>query len=1065
MSDLRATLAGLTPERRAELLARLSASVSTPSAPVLAARPRGGPVPVSFAQRTLWFLDRLAPGQATYHTGMTLTMTGPLDVEALQRAFATVVERHEGLRTRFEEGTDGPTQSVMSNVDSRLPITEPFDVREFTRQAFDLEIGPLWRARLIREAPDRHVLVLVVHHIIIDGWSLGIIVSELAALYRGEHLDPVPLHYIDYSEWQREWLAGPRRDELVKYWREKLDGVPISEFPTDRPRPAQINYEGGRREHTFPANARLDELVKAERTTPFAVYMTAFLILMHRYTGLDDLAVGVPSANRGELETESIVGFFANMLVMRTDLSGDPTARELMQRVRETALDAFAHGELPFERLVDALRPPRDPSRSPLFQVGFTAEGESTPPGFAGLKVEQRFVDPATSRFDLSWWATAKPGELHVGVEYNSTLFDPESVDQFIRHYGAVLTEVLSDPDRPISTLPLLSADERQELITRWNGHALPIPRISVPAMFSERVRQAPDSVALVVDGREYSYAELDRRANRLANALRAKGAGVGQLVALCLPREVDLIASVLAVLKTGAAYVPIDPTLPAARRMAILDDAQPVVQLDEMPQDLESFSDEDVACPAGPDDVAYVMYTSGTTGQPKGVLIEHHSIIGFVLASQELFDLTEADRILGYASPTFDVFVGEVFNALLLGGRLCLAQDEDRLSIPRLQRLLESARVTWTDLPPAVMALLEPERMPALRNVFVGGELFPGELVNRWNRGRHFFNGYGPTECTVTMVVHDCLGRWDSSPPIGLPIANHAAHVVDRHMEPMPYGVPGELVIGGEGLTRGYLNAPDLTAQKIVEDPFGSTSDGRLYHTGDLVKRQRDGSIMFIGRIDQQVKIRGMRIELGDIEAAIASHTGVDQVAAVVWADERGEKHLVAYVVASVDVAQLRAHVAELLPRYMSPAYWVRLETMPLTVSGKTDRRRLPAPAVERVTEIVAPSTETERVLAEDILAALLRLDRIGVTEDFFELGGNSLQAAQLMWRITQAFEVEVRLADFFQSPTVAHLAGVIDRLRSSDVDDEADAVLAEIEQMSEEEAARLLESERQRS
>ncbi len=1054
MSDIRARLAGLTSERRAELLARLSQQAT----PVLAPRRRTGPVPASFAQRTLWFLDRLAPGQATYHTGMLLTMTGPLDVAALQRAFAEVVRRHEGLRTRFD---DGPSQCVLPEVDASLPLSEVFDVKEFTRQPFDLTEGPLWRARLMRVAPEHHVLVLVVHHIVIDGWSLGVIMSDLAAVYRGESLDPAPLQYIDYSEWQREWLEGKNHDDLVEYWRERLAGSPITEFSPDRPRSVQLSYEGGRQERTFPAFTHLDAFAKAEHTTSFTVYLAAFLILVHRYTGMDDIVIGAPSANRSRLETERIVGFFANMLVLRTDLSGDPTVRELLARVRETVLGAFAHCELPFERLVDALRPKRDPSRSPFFQIGFTAAEETPEPEFPGLKVESTFVDPATSRFDLSWWVTARAAGLHVGVEYNSALFDPESVGQFIGHYANVLEGMLADPDRPISTVALLSAEERHEIVTRWNGPSLEIPPSSVPALFEKRVREAPSAVALVVGDIEVSYAELNRRANRIAGWLRAEGAEPGKLVALCLPRGVDLIASVLAVLKTGAAYVPIDPTFPAARRAVILEDADPVAVLEAIP-DLQAFSEQDVDCPAGPGDVAYVMYTSGTTGRPKGVLIEHHSIVGFVQAAQQLFELSPADRILGYASATFDVFVGEVFNALLTGARLCLAQEEDRLSIPRLQRLLETAGVTVTDLPPAVMALLEPERLPALRIVFVGGEAFPGELVNRWNPGRRFFNGYGPTECTVTMVVHECPGEWTSSPPIGLPIANHAAHVVDRHLEPMPYGVPGELVIGGEGLTRGYLNAPDLTAEKIVADPFGSTSDGRLYRTGDLVKRQRDGSIVFLGRIDHQVKIRGMRIELGDIEAAIATHPGVDQVVAIAWSDERGEKHLVAYVTGdTVESAELREHLAELLPRYMLPSYWVVLETMPLTVSGKVDHRRLPAPSLTGTAQAVAPSTETERIVAQDLLAGLLRVERVGVTDDFFELGGNSLQAALLMSRITSTFGVEVSLADFYLSPTVGQLARHIDRLRASGEDD----LLKEIEEMSEEEALRLLEIERQRS
>jgi amino acid adenylation domain-containing protein len=645
---------------------------------------------------------------------------------------------------------------------------------------------------------------------------------------------------------------------------------------------------------------------------------------------------------------------------------------------------------------------------------------------------------------------------------------------------------MLARPDGRLSGVRMLTQAERTELVTRWNGPPLPLPATTVPGEFAARVREAPGAVALVAGGQVIRYAELDRRANRLAHLLIAAGAGPGERVAFCLHRDADLITAVLAVLKAGAAYLPLDPGYPPARLAAVLDDARPVavlchadlaallphghalLVLDELAGQLASQPDTDPEPAISPSDVAYVLYTSGTTGRPKGVLIEHHSVIGFVRAARELFELSPADRVLGYASATFDVSVGEYFNALLTGARLVLAGDEERLSIPRLQELIETAGVTVTDLPPAVMALLEPERFAALRIVFAGGEAFPGELVNRWNPGRRFFNGYGPTECTVTMIVYECGGAWAGSPPIGLPIAGHVALVLDGGLEPVPYGVAGELVIGGEGLTRGYLNAPELTDEKIVPDRFGCTGDGRLYRTGDLVRRQRDGNIVFIGRIDQQVKIRGLRIEPGDVEAALATCPGTGSVAVIPWTDPGGERHLVAYVSwlagPGVTAAALREHLTRLLPMYMVPSYYVVLDALPLTVSGKIDHARLPPPSPGAKDETAAtaePATGTERVLAEEIFGPLLQADRVGATDDFFDLGGNSLRAAQVLLQIKERFGVTVGIGDFLRSPTVTQVALTVDQLVAEQLGD--DELLALIEQLPDADAARLLDEPEQ--
>jgi amino acid adenylation domain-containing protein len=1082
----------------ADLLARLGGA---PREPSLVRRPRNGPVPASYQQRTLWFLDRLAPGDASYHTGASFTLAGELDEAALRRALATVVDRHESLRTEFDDTPNGPVQHVLSTVDVDLSVTEVTGgdgagrrerARQIavadTRTPFDLRHGPLWRARLLRLGPAEHVFVLVAHHIVVDGWSLEVFARELAACYRAELGDadarPAPpvLQYPDYSQWQHEWLTDRTHDELMAYWREHLAGLPTVEFPPDRPRPTRMTYRGNRRERLLPTGVadEVQSLARAERTTPFVVYLTAFLVLLHRYTGLTDTVVGSPSANRGRQETESLIGFFATMLVLRTDLSGDPTVRELLGRVRDVVRGAFAHGELPFERLVDALRPPRDPARSPLFQVGFTAEEWSPPPHLPGLTVDREYVDPGTSRFDLSWWVTSRPDGLHISVEYNSDLYDPETVDQLITHYGTVLSGVLATPGERISDVPLLLADERHELLTRWTGPVRPVREVTLAEIFAREADARPHAVALVVGGTETSYAELEMRANRLAHLLVEAGAGPDRPVALCLPRRTELIVAMLAVLKAGAAYVPLDPAHPTARLAAILRDCDPatVVCLDstaaalpdgfpmlrlEAERDrLALASPQPPPASAGPHDLAYILYTSGSTGVPKGVPVEHRSVVNFMDAMREQFDLGPTDRVLGYAAATFDVSVYEIFAALLYGGRLYLAADEERLDIDRLQRLLIDSAITVSDMPPSVMALLDPGLLPALRKVFTGFEAFPGDLVNRWNSGRRFFNGYGPTECTVTMTVQECAGHQRGAAPIGYAIANHVAHVLDGRGEPVPYGVAGELIIGGVGLARGYLHQDDLTRRMFYDDPFGTSPGGRLYRTGDLVRRRRDGALIFLGRIDQQVKIRGLRIELGEIESVLSGHPGVEHVAVDVRPDDRGERHLVAYLTDAdgpLRPADLRSHAAAKLPGYMVPAYWVILDSLPRLSSGKVDRRALPAPDVTALPTSEGgrgPATETERVLAEEIVPGVVGLDRAGVTDDFFALGGNSLQAAQLVSRAARAFQVEIGLADFLQSPTVADLAAVIDRQRDTD-----EALLAQIERMTDEEAARLLEIE----
>ncbi|MFR9754996.1 non-ribosomal peptide synthetase [Streptomyces sp. TR06-5] len=1080
MSDMTHRLAALPAERRAQFLARLRKQ--TEEAARQGPTPRGdtGPAPLSHQQRSLLLPDRPVPDGPTPHMPLCLRLQGALDVDALHSALAAVVARHEALRTTIVERQGAPRQVVVPDVPVALPVVEvagedPEDrlaaaralVDERIAEPFVLSRAPLWRAMLIRVAPRDHLFLFDAHRILLDRWSLGVLTGELTEAYRSvcdggtPQLPALPVQYPDYAVWQRERLDGSGLDRPSAHWRDALAGAEVLEFPTDRPRGDTPTFAGGT--VAFPLGRRGTEqarqLAREENATPFDVLLAVFFTFLNRYCGLEDLVIGSPDANRRHDAVASVIGSFATMAVLRGDLSGDPTFRESVQRVKRMVADAHTHADLPFDKLVEAVDPPRDPSRPPLFQIAFALRNGGAAPDMPGLVASQEVLRSDTSALDMTWNVvepTAPRDGTMLRIEFNSDLFDRGSITRFARHYDGLLRTLTSAPDAPLSAAEVLSPEDKNFLDRIGRGPVRPVRETTVVEQFEARAAEAPDSTAVVVSDVETTYRDLNARANRLAALLRKRGVGPGARVGLCLRRNVDLTTAVLAVLKTGAAYVPLDPAHPAGRVAEITADADlhtvlahaevgkavsevtaPVVTLDAVLAELAAMPAQNPPLAAGPGDVAYVIYTSGSTGKPKGVLLEHRGVVNFIDTTRDLFDLTPADRVLGFASATFDVSVFETFAALLTGARLCLATEDERLSIDRLQSLMERAGITVIDLPPTVMPLLVPEKFTDLRIAFVGGEAFSGELVNRWNPGRRLFNGYGPTECTVTMIIEECPGTWDASPPIGLPMTNHVAHVLDRDLRQVPVGVPGELVIGGAGLARGYLDRAELTAEKFVTDPFGTAPGGRLYRTGDLVKRLPDGRLVFLGRLDQQVKIRGLRIELGEVESALASMEGVGTVRAQPWTDDAGDRHLVGYLtgIHEQQVPAVREHLAALLPSYMIPSYFVVLDELPLTSSGKVDWRRLPAPDPGSAGGEPAdePRTATERVLLDDVLTPLLRNVRLGVHDDFFQAGGNSLQAAQLMSAINRRFGVEVALTDFFTSPTIAHLAGVVDTARTS--------------------------------
>ncbi|MBN1171174.1 MAG: amino acid adenylation domain-containing protein [Micromonosporaceae bacterium] len=1080
MTDMTQRLAELPAERRTQFLAQLRARAQEVAGQGPTPRRDTGPAPLSHQQLTWWFLNRMAPDGPAHHTSWCTRLLGDLDVGALRSALTAVVARYASLRTAIVERADGPVQIVVPEVSVELPLIEVAGDHHEQRLAaarilaaeripvpFALSRAPLWRAVLIKVESDDHLFLFDAHLVTFDRWSIGVLAGELAEIYRSlrdgdePELPALQLQYPDYAAWQRDRLRPVELDNLAAHWRESLADAQTLEFPTDRARGDTVTLAGAVDRFTVGHQglSQANDLAREVCATPFVVLVAAFFTLLHRYSGLDDLVIGSPDANRRHESVSWMIGCFASMAVLRGDVSGDPTFRELVGRVKHVVRDAHAHDDLPFDKLIDAVDPPSDPSRSPIFQIVFTQQDADPPTGLPGLVTSEEQVSLGVSRFDMSWnvrAATVPGADGRLEIEYNTDLFDAESIARFARHYDGLLRSLTAEPDVPLSAVNMLGPADREFLARVSSGPVRPVRETTIVEQFETRVAESPDSVAVLVEGVETSYAELNARTNRLAALLRQHGAAPGTRIGLCLRRNVDLTTAMLAVLKTGASYVPLDPTHPPMRIAEIVCDAgvravlahaevagplnavpAPVVVLDDVRADLMAMPTANPPLAADPGDVAYIIYTSGSTGRPKGVLLEHRGVVNFIDSTRELFDLTPADRVLGFASVTFDVSVFETFSALLTGARLCLATDDERRSIDRLQSLMERARITVIDLPPTVMPLLAPEKFTELRIAFVGGEAFSGELVNRWNRGRRLFNGYGPTECTVTMIIEECPGSWDASPPIGLPMANHVAHVLDRNLRQVPIGVPGELVIGGAGLARGYLDRAELTAEKFVADPFGTAPTGRLYRTGDLVKRLPDGRLVFLGRIDQQVKIRGLRIELGEVESALASVTGVESVTVQPWTDGAGDKHLVGYLtgVTEQQLPEVRKHLGALLPSYMIPSYFVVLPELPLTSSGKVDWRRLPAPSLNSADNGPGnqPRTPTERVLLHDVLSPLLRNDRLGVHDDFFQAGGNSLQATQLMSAIKRRFGVEITLTDFFLSPTVAHLAAAIDTVRTA--------------------------------
>jgi amino acid adenylation domain-containing protein/non-ribosomal peptide synthase protein (TIGR01720 family) len=1035
-----------------------------------------GIFPLSFAQQRLWFLNHYEPESPEYNIPQAFRIAGELDPEILRQAISGIVARHEALRTTFRSVEGEPAQVIAEPAELEMPI---FDLSsrppeeawkgawalasEDARQPFDLTRGPLLRAKLFRLAADEHLLYYNVHHISYDGWSMGIFGGELAALYdafaAGEPspLPELPVQYLDYALWQREWLQGEVLERQVGYWKRQLAGVPPLELPTDRPRPAVRTHNGAALPLSLDRQLAddLKSVGQQEGSTLFIVLMAAFKALLHHHTTQEDISVGTLLANRQLPEIERLIGFFANTLVMRTDLSGDPTFRELLRRERDTALDAYAHQDLPFEKLVVELNPVRDLARTPLFQVMLillNAPGE--PLKLPGLSLGPVPVDSRTSKLELTLYVTEGPGGLDSYLEYNSDLFTPASISRLLGHFRHLLEAVTADPDLRLSDLPLLSDVERSEMLTTWNATRVEHPRSTLHGLIEAQVAARPDAVAVELDRERLTYRELDERANRLAHHLRGLGVGPEVLVGVSMERSIEMLVGVLGVLKAGGAYVPLDPEYPKERLAYMLEDSRVPVLLtqerliDKLPEsgarvvavdrDAAAIAAAPATAPPGgaaPENLAYVIYTSGSTGRPKGVQIAHAAVVNFMLSMQKRPGLASEDTLLAVTTLSFDIAGLELYLPLIAGARLILVSRDVASAGEQLAEVITRSGVTAMQATPATWRLLLGAGWQGSRGlkILCGGEALPRDLANQiLDVAGSLWNVYGPTEATIWSTLEPVVER-EGSIPIGRPLDNTEIFLLTQRLNPVPVGVPGELLIGGAGLSRGYRGRPDLTAEKFIPHPFAAEAGERLYRTGDLARHLPDGRIEFLGRIDHQVKVRGFRIELGDIEAAFAEHPGIAQAVVVAREDTPGNKRLAAYLVTAAGLAddkkptvtELRAFLKEKLPEYMVPALFTFLPELPLTPNGKVDRRSLPEPdKAAAAKEYVAPRDDKEAAFAE-IWAAVLGLERVGINDDFFEIGGDSLLVIRVVTKANKA-GLGITTKQLFQNRTVADLAKV---------------------------------------
>ncbi len=1057
------------------------------SRPAIAPRPQAGRIPLSHAQERLWFLNQILREPGIYNLYQGMRLTGALDQAALQRALDELVRRHEVFRSAIIEDDEGPTQVVVHP--ERLPLDHhdlsatPAAERDAAlksvlvaeaRRPFDLEGAPLIRAQLVRLAPEEHVLLLTMHHIVSDGWTIGVLFRELAALYdafaagRESPLAPLPIRFADYALWERETFQGEALAKPLAYWRRQLAGASALQLLTDRPHSTEAVVRGATETRHLSADLvrELRTLSQREGATLFMTLLAGFQALLHRYTGQDDIVLGSCVAGRTQVQLESLAGFFVNTLVLRTSVAERPSFRQLLARTRETVLGAMAHQDLPFEKVVAELQPDRSPARNPFFQTMFVLQSATgAPPQSSGLRFEPIELDNGTAKFDLTLSVSEVASGLAVQAEYRTDLFEPATVARLLEHYHLLLEAAVADPARRVSELPLLSPSARAQLLNEWSTARKPYPReATVVELFQEWVRRTPDAPAVTGLAARLSYRELDEASSRLARVLQRQGAGPGAMVAFCLERSPQIAVTLLAILKTGAAYVSLDPGYPAARLGLMLADARPavVVTQDHLQSVIESALSTSPADTARPtllsldaarsaidreestlpaaiinaESVAYVCYTSGSTGRPKGACVPHRAIVRLVRDTNYMHFGPE-ETFLQFAPVAFDASTLEIWGPLLNGGRLAVFPP-GLPSLAELADFIQQQGVTTAFLTTGLLHQMvdeQVERLGGLRQLITGGEvLSPVHAARVLKHLPHtrLVNGYGPTENTTFTTAHHVTtaptdGR---SIPIGRPIANTTVYLLDGHLQPVPIGVPGELYTGGDGLAAGYLGRPELNAERFVPNPFDSTPGARLYRTGDLARWLPDGTIEFLGRADRQVKLRGFRVEPGEIETVLAHHPTVAQAAVILDTDSPGGPRLIGYVAPRgalhPDPAELRSHLQKSLPEYMVPAVIVPVAEIPLNANGKVDRQALPA--IDATASVGRPPVVAARDEIEARLVTIwektLGVAPVGVHDSFFQLGGHSMTGVRLFARIEKEFGRRLPLASLFECPTLELLA-----------------------------------------
>ncbi|WP_218081857.1 non-ribosomal peptide synthetase [Anthocerotibacter panamensis] len=1050
-------LVDLTPEQQ-ELLALWLAQQNDES-PVSRIHPvpRDGALPLSFAQQRLWFLHQLLPESALYNIPAAIRLFGVLEVAAMEQSLQAVVHRHEVLRTSFPTVAGQPLQVIAKSLDLPLPVTDLQALPPQEREAqarrllnqeaempFDLAQGPLLRVKLLRLGVTDHILLVTVHHIVSDHWSSGVLIHEVATLYRAfsqgrpSPLPELTLQYADFAHWQQHWLTGEVLAEQVGYWQKQLAGAPaLLALPTDYPRPPVQRYRGAVYSFTLPAPlvTQLKTLSQREGVTLFMTLLAVFKVLLYRYTSQEDILVGTPIANRNRAEIEPLIGFFVNTLVLRTDLSGEPTFREMLQRVRGVTLDAYDHQDLPFEKLVEHLQPERAMSYAPLFQVLFVLQNTPMPAeALPGLTFSPVLPEQNSAKFDLTLTLLETAQGLTGAFEYNTDLLVRETVMRMAEHFITLAQDAVDRPTQSITRLHLLTPTERDRLLRNGRGMSMEFPdQCCIHQLFEAQVERTPDAVALVFAGKSLRYRELNQRANQVAHALQSRGVGPEVLVGLCLERSAALVVGLLAILKAGGAYVPLDPNYPTQRLSLMLEDIALLLTeqslLERLPQTpapvffldqaaIALLPTNNPTSPVTAEHLAYVIYTSGSTGRPKGVQIQHRSVVHFLTVVGIEPGLTPEDVLLAVTSLSFDIAALELLLPLTTGAQVVLAPAAaDPVWLQQAMHdvtVMQATPATWRMLVQAGWM-----GHPRLK-ILCGGEALTADLAEQLlARGSALWNLYGPTETTIWSSIQRVT---PGTVTLGHPLPNTQVYVLDPQLQPVPVGIAGEVYIGGFGLARGYLKRPDLTAERFIPDPF--TPKARLYKTGDRARYRADSSLEYLGRLDFQVKIRGFRIELGEVEAVLAQHPHL--TASVVVATE---DHLVAYFVATVALpaSELRTFLKTQLPDYMIPSIFVPLEALPLTPNGKVDRKALPAPELGRIdASFVAPQTPVEQILAE-IWAEILKRPEVGLQDDFFALGGHSLLATQVVSRVREVLGVTLLLHQFFEAPTLAQLSTLL--------------------------------------